>query len=105
MGVDLDQLPLSGVSPSVLLVAYLTIGLAVARLALGVFLLARGLPTRSRPVLRVCVVIACLVVGTSLFFAPLVLLPVRLVRNERTSTFDIQGTDDDFADIKFLKFF
>ena len=68
MGVSLDQLPLSGVSPSVLLVAYLTIGLAVARLALGVFLLARGLPTRSRPVLRVCVVISCLVAGTSLFF-------------------------------------
>ena len=30
MGVSLDQLPLSGVSPSVLLIAYLTIGLIVA---------------------------------------------------------------------------
>ena len=29
--------------------------------------------------------------------APLVLLPVRLVRNERTSTFDIQCTDDDIT--------
>lgn len=29
--------------------------------------------------------------------APLILLPVRLIRNERTSTFDIQSTDDDIT--------
>jgi hypothetical protein len=29
--------------------------------------------------------------------APLILLPVQLIRNERSSTFDIQGRDDDIA--------
>jgi len=75
MDLGITRLPLANIDPLVLLGAYLTICLTVARLALGIALLARGLHARNRVGLRACIVVACLVAGMSLFFSATVAWP------------------------------